>query len=85
MNTLSCRAILRHTMKADDFKDFKNALEEAKANMASSSASFNESIRQAYTAKRNQRKAISASIFSREDMLKQRQLAELLQGMRVPV
>ena len=72
-------------MKADDFKDFKNALEEAKANMASSSASFNESIRQAYTAKRNQRKAISASIFSREDMLKKRQLAELLQGMRIPM
>lgn len=72
-------------MKADDFKDFKNALEEAKTNMASSSASFNESIRQAYTAKRNQRKAISASIFSREDMLKKRQLAELLQGMRIPV
>lgn len=72
-------------MKADNFKDFKNALEEAKTNMASSSASFNESIRQAYTAKRNQRKAISASIFSREDMLKKRQLAELLQGMRIPV
>lgn len=85
MNTLSCRAILRHTMKADDFKDFKNALEEAKANMASSSVGFNESIRQAYSAKRNQRKAISADISSREDMLKRRQLAELLQGMRIPV
>ena len=72
-------------MKADDFKDFKNALEEAKVNMASSSASFNESIRQAYSAKRNQRKSISASTSAREDMLKKRQLAELLQGMRVPV
>ena len=72
-------------MKADDFKDFKNALEEAKANMASSSASFNESIRQSYSAKRNQRKAISASTSAREDMLKKRQLAELLQAMRVPV
>ena len=85
MNTLSCHAILRHTMKADDFKDFKNALEEAKANMVSSSASFNESIRQAYTAKRNQRKAINANTSAREDMLKKRQLAELLQGMRIPV
>lgn len=72
-------------MKADDFKDFKNALEEAKANMASSSASFNESIRQAYSAKRNQRKVINANTSSREDMLKKRQLAELLQGMRIPV
>lgn len=72
-------------MKADDFKDFKNALEEAKSSMASSSAGFNESIRQAYSAKRNQRKAINANASVREDMLKRRQLAELLQGMRVPV
>lgn len=85
MNTLSCRAILRHTMKADDFKDFKNALEEAKSSMASSSAGFNESIRQAYAVKRNQRKAISTSAIAREDMLKRRQLAELLQGMQIPV
>lgn len=85
MNTLSCRAILRHTMKADDFKDFKNALEEAKSNMVSSSVGFNESIRQAYSVKRNQRKAINSSTSAREDMLKRRQLAELLQGMRVPM
>lgn len=85
MNTLSCRAILRHTMKADDFKDFKNALEEAKSNMASSSVGFNESIRQAYAVKRNQRKAINANTSALEDMLKRRQLVELLQGMRVPV
>lgn len=85
MNTEARHAILRSTMKADDFTDFKQALVDAKHNHASTGAGFNEAVRQSYTAKRAARASEKVNTHVKDDMLQKLKLVELLQGMRAPV
>lgn len=85
MNAEARHAILRSTMKADDFTDFKQALVDAKHNHASTGAGFNEAVRQSYTSKRAARASEKVNMHVKDDMLQKLKLAELLQGMRAPV